>query len=215
MAMSDAQRERVMRYQAQREQYLASRARDLRGHTGGTGTRIESRAKIRGHALHPMLIVFPLGLLATAVIFDLIHLYTGNRKWAEISFYTIAAGIIGCLVAAVPGLIDWAAIPGGTRAKAIGLWHGVGNVIVIGLFAASWVIRQDRGAEPSTIAIVLSFAGVALALLTGWLGGELVDRMGVGIDRGADVDSPGSFSGRPASASVDGDEAPESQRAHA
>ena len=33
---------------------------------------MESRAKLFGHPIHPMLIVFPLGLLAAAVIFDII-----------------------------------------------------------------------------------------------------------------------------------------------
>lgn len=78
-----------------------------------------------------MVIVFPLGLLATAAIFDAIWLATGNGKWTTVSFYMIAAGIIGGLVAAVPGLIDYLAIPDRTRAKTIGLWHGVGNVVIV------------------------------------------------------------------------------------
>jgi uncharacterized membrane protein len=213
MAMSDAQRERVLRYQAQREQYLATRARRLRESNGGF--RMESKAKILGHPVHPMLIVFPLGLLATAVIFDIIHLYSDNGKWAEVSYYMIAAGIIGGLVAAVAGLIDWVSIPGGTRAKAIGLWHGAGNVIVVGLFAASWALRQDSVESPSTVAIVLSLAGVSLALLTGWLGGELVDRLGVGVDRGAHLDAPNSLSGRPASEMADDNLPSSSDRARA
>ena len=63
---------------------------------------MESRAKVLGHAANPMLIVFPLGLLATAVIFDAVYLATGNVQWSVISFWLIAAGIIGGLVAAVP-----------------------------------------------------------------------------------------------------------------
>jgi uncharacterized membrane protein len=72
---------------------------------------VESKAKIIGHPLHPILIPFPLGLLSTSVIFDVVHLLTGNGKWSEISFWMIAAGVIGGLVAAVFGLIDWLAIP--------------------------------------------------------------------------------------------------------
>src|SRR3954452_10705515 len=74
---------------------------------------MESRAKVFGHPLHQMLIVFPLGLLGTAVVFDLIHLGTGNPRMAEVAFYMIAAGLVGGLVAAPPGLIDWLAIPSG------------------------------------------------------------------------------------------------------
>jgi hypothetical protein len=67
---------------------------------------MESRAKLFGHAIHPILIVYPLGLLSTAVIFDVIHLVTANPRWATISFWMIAAGIVGGLLAAIFGLID-------------------------------------------------------------------------------------------------------------
>jgi uncharacterized membrane protein len=145
-----------------------------------------------------MLIPFPFGLLATSVAFDIIHLVTDNGKWAEIAYWLIAAGIIGGLLAAPFGLIDWLAIPGGTRARSIGLLHGLGNVIVLALFAASWLLRRDEPRDPDTLALVLAWAGAALAVVTGWLGGELVDRLGVGVDRGAHLDSPSSLSGRPA-----------------
>jgi uncharacterized membrane protein len=82
---------------------------------------MESRAKLFGHPIHPMLIPFPLGLLTTSVVFDVVHLLSGDGKWSEISFWMIAAGVIGGLAAAVFGLIDWLAIPSGTRAKAVGM----------------------------------------------------------------------------------------------
>ena len=72
---------------------------------------MESRAKAAGHAIHPMLIVFPLGLLTTAVVFDVIYLFNDKEGFALASGYAIAAGIIGGLVAAVFGLIDWMAMP--------------------------------------------------------------------------------------------------------
>ncbi len=160
---------------------------------------MESRAKLFGHAIHPILIVFPLGLLSTAVIFDLIYLVTGNGRWADIAFWMIAAGVIGGLAAAVFGLIDLLAIPPGTRAQAVGLWHGGGNVVVMILFGVSWLLRRDAPTEPETSAIILSFAGAGLSVLTGWLGGELVERLGVGVDDGAHLNSPNSLTGRPAS----------------
>ena len=160
---------------------------------------MESRAKLFGHPIHPMLIPFPLGLLATSLVFDVIHRLTGNEPWAEVAYWMIVAGIIGGLAAAPFGWIDWFAIPPGTRAKAVGLWHGVGNLVVVGLFALSWLVRRDAPRELDALAFVLSLAGVALAAVTGWLGGELVDRLGVGVDRGANVNAPSSLSGRPAS----------------
>jgi uncharacterized membrane protein len=159
---------------------------------------MESRAKLLGHPIHPMLIVFPLGLLATAVAFDIVALVQKSTAWFVISFWMIAAGIIGGLLAAIFGLIDWLAIPKGTRAKSIGLWHGGTNVIVVLLFIASWGIRRAGDGIPSSTALALSFVAVALALVGGWLGGELVDRLGVGVDSGAHLDAPSSLTNRPA-----------------
>jgi uncharacterized membrane protein len=159
---------------------------------------MEAKAKLFGHPIHQALIVFPLGVLATAVIFDVIQLITGGAHWAEVSFWMICAGVIAGLVVAPFGLIDWLGIPGGTRAKRVGALHGVGNVIVVLLFALSWIMRRGDPAAPDTLALVLSFAGGGLALVTGWLGGELVNRLGIGVHEGANVNAPSSLSGRPA-----------------
>src|SRR5262245_35650818 len=99
---------------------------------------MESRAKFLGHSMHQQLIVFPLGLLGMAAIFDIISLVTHNMRWSDIAFYMIGAGILTGLLAAVFGLVDWAAIPKGTRAKSVATVHGLGNVIVVALYAASF-----------------------------------------------------------------------------
>ncbi|HYE25488.1 MAG TPA: DUF2231 domain-containing protein [Clostridia bacterium] len=159
---------------------------------------MESHFKAAGHAVHPMLIVFPLGLLATATIFDGIRAATHERRWAEVGHYMLGAGVVSGLVAAVPGTVDYLAIRENTRAKRIGLLHGIGNVIVTGMFAASWLARRDNPGRPGPGAIGLSVGGTALALVTAWLGGELVERLGIGVDDGAHMDAPNSLSDRPA-----------------
>jgi uncharacterized membrane protein len=167
--------------------------------SGGIAAPVESRVKFLGHAVHQQLIPFPFGLLATAVIFDIFHLITDSEELATVSYWMIGAGIIGGLVAAPFGLIDWTGIPKGTRAKKVGAVHGIGNVVVLILFAVNWLLRRDEPTAPEAVALALSFAGFALAAATGWLGGELVDRHAVGIDEGAHADAPHSLSGRPAS----------------
>ena len=159
---------------------------------------MESKAKLLGHPIHQMLIVFPLGLLSTAVIFDIIALASNNATLFLASYWMIAAGIISGLLAAIFGAVDWLAIPSKTRAKDIGFWHGAGNVIVVALFAISWFLRRPSPHHPAATALLLSLIAVAMALVTGWLGGELVDRLGVGVDDGAHLNSPSSLSGRPA-----------------
>lgn len=165
---------------------------------------MESRAKLFGHAIHPIMIVFPLGLLATSVIFDVVYLIWGNPVMATVAYWMIAAGIIGGFASVPFGWIDWFAIPQGTRAKSVGLLHGLGNVVVLLLFIGSWWLRRDAPDRPELLEHILSFAGAGLALLTGWLGGELVERLGVGVDTGAHLDAPSSLSGRPASERASG-----------
>jgi uncharacterized membrane protein len=160
---------------------------------------MESKAKFLGHPIHQMLIVFPLGLLATAVIFDVVNLIAGDPRWADAAFFLIRAGVVSGLIAAAFGFLDWIAIPRGTRAKRIGLLHGVGNVVVVALFVLDWLLRRNTPATPPTAAVVAGIVGGGIALVTGWLGGELVDRLGVGVYDGAHLDSPSSLSELPAS----------------
>lgn len=153
---------------------------------------MESRAKLFGHSVHQMLVVFPLGLLATAVVFDLVWLGTRNPVMAAVSFWMMAAGIIGAVVAAPFGLVDWLAIDKNTRAKRIGALHGGGNAVVALLFVGSWLMRSADQPPPTT-AIALGIVGALIALFTAWLGGELVARMGVGVYDRANLDAPSSL----------------------
>lgn len=164
---------------------------------------MESKAKLLGHPIHPMLIVLPLGLLTGAVIFDLIRYFEIFRVAAEVGFWMAVSGILGGLIAAVFGLIDWLAIPSGTRAWKIGLYHGAVNVVVVVLFAIGTYARIDNpGYAATTVSLGLSIAGIVLSLVGGWLGGELVHRLDVSNDPGAHLNSPSSLSGQPASANA-------------
>ena len=159
---------------------------------------MEARAKFLGHPIHQMLIPLPLGVLAMAFLFDLLALFTKSEGPRVAAWYMIAGGVISGLVAAVFGLIDYLAIPRGTRARRVGAVHGIGNVIVVVLFAASWLLRFDDPGALDWIAFTLAGAGFLLAGVTGWLGGELVDRLANGVDDGAHVDAPSSLSSRSA-----------------
>src|SRR5688572_27700201 len=102
---------------------------------------MESRAKLLGHPIHPMLIVLPLGLFITAVVFDALYLWLGTPAFATVSYWNIAGGVVGGLLAAVFGVIDFLAIPDGTRAKRIGRLHGGLMVLVVLSFAVAWWMR--------------------------------------------------------------------------
>ena len=156
---------------------------------------MESRVKFLGHPIHPMLIVFPLGLLATAVIFDIVYVATATDDLATFSYYAMIAGVIGGLLAAVFGLLDWSKIPKDTRARRIGAVHGVGNVIVTGLFILSLASRWgDPTYLPNVLPMVLGLIGALIALFTAWLGGEMVYRLRVAVDDDANLNASNSIS---------------------
>jgi uncharacterized membrane protein len=138
---------------------------------------MKARLRIAGQPIHNMLIVFPLGLLATSFFFDLAWLAWGREQLAIVSWWMIFAGVIGSVIASLFGFVDWLAIPRGTRAWVLGAWHGGGTTVVSLLFALSWVLRRDAPAHPEAAAIALSAGGVLLSVVTGWLGGVLADRM--------------------------------------
>jgi uncharacterized membrane protein len=157
---------------------------------------MEARAKLFGHPIHQMLIVFPLGLLATATIFDVVYRITGGTGWVTAAFYMIAAGVVGGVLAAIFGVYDYVGIPSNTRAKRIGIVHGLGNVVIMGMFAWSFVLRLMDPTAPPVLATALAVAGTLGALVTGWLGGELVDRLSVGVDDGAHLNAPSSLTNK-------------------
>lgn len=149
--------------------------------------------KVLGHSAHQILITFPVGLFFTAIIFELIALATGSPQFWTVSYWMIAGGLIGGVVAALFGFLDWRHIPAHSRAHRIGILHGLGNAVIVLLFLASWWLRAAPEEAPTNTALVLSFIAAALLLVTGWLGGELVDRLSVGVDEKAHVNATSSL----------------------
>jgi uncharacterized membrane protein len=129
------------------------------------------------HPVHRTLIVFPLGLLGTSFFFDIAWLLWGKPELGLVARWLILAGVAGGVLASIFGLLDWLQIPRGTRARSIGALHGTGNLVVAILFAASWLLRGEAPEHPGASALALSAAGVILTVMTGWLGGQLVDRL--------------------------------------
>jgi uncharacterized membrane protein len=159
---------------------------------------MQAKVKVAGHALHPVLVVFPLGLLATSVVWDVCHLVTKDATWGVVSFWTIVAGVVGGLLAAIPGFIDWLAIPKNTRAKTIGVYHLALNLAVVGLFlitlAARWATPEGY-AVAGAGRMFMGWIGVALALVSGWLGGEMIETLGISVREGANPNAPSSLGG--------------------
>jgi uncharacterized membrane protein len=160
---------------------------------------MRSRVRAAGHAVHPILIVFPLGLLTTAVGFDVLHLVTDRGSFAVTAAHLIAAGVLLGVVTAATGWLDWWLVtPPGTRARRIGLTHGLVNAAVLALFAVSWLLRLDQPDwQPGWPALITAWAGALAGGLGGWLGGELVERLGISVDENAGPDAPSSLHKEP------------------
>lgn len=160
---------------------------------------MESRIKVLGHPVHPMLVMFPIGLFVTAVIFDLVDLVGGPRFLGEVAYWNILVGLIGGVLAAMAGFVDLRAIPSGTRAKRVGVSHGLINSSMILLFAGVWAVRMaaDRHTAGAGL-FAIELVALAGAGVGAWLGGELVDRLGVGVDADADLNASNSLRSRAA-----------------
>lgn len=138
-----------------------------------------SKANIAGHPIHPILVTVPIGAWLWSLACDIIYRATGNTMWDTIALYSIAAGVIGALVAAVPGLIDLYNLPP-SQAKKIGISHMIINLVLVLLYAVNFFWR--RNVDPTVIGpFILSIATVILLLVSGWLGGEMIFRHGVAV----------------------------------
>src|SRR4029453_17470161 len=135
-------------------------------------------ASVGGHPIHPMLVGLPIGLWIFSFVSDIVFLAgRAGPMWKMVASYTIAAGVVGALLAAVPGFIDFLSITD-RRVGRVALNHMVLNLLTVVLFALSFGLRvvYPLGALP----VVVSAAGLVSLALAGWLGGEMgvVDPMG-------------------------------------
>jgi len=144
---------------------------------------MKSKASIGGHPVHPMLIPFPLALWTTSFIVDVLFYFLRHPTLLVISKFLLAAGCIGAIAAAIPGIIDWLAIKD-AQVKKTANWHARLNIIALVVFAISFFLRlgsySDFVGRKLTIPFLLSLVGMILISISGWLGGELVFRYGVG-----------------------------------
>lgn len=147
---------------------------------------MKSKASIAGHPVHPMLIPFPLALWVTSFAADVLFYFVRHPTLLVISKFLLAAGCIGAVAAAIAGIIDWLSIKNGD-VKRVANWHARLNITALVVFAISLFLRMGSYSQlvgrRLTLPFLLSLLGVILIAISGWLGGELVFRFGVGQTR--------------------------------
>jgi uncharacterized membrane protein len=137
-------------------------------------------ASIAGHPIHPMLVPIPIGLWIFSLVCDLFQAGgSSNLAWSTVALYTMAGGIVGALLAAVPGLIDLLSLPPGPRRTA--LVHMAINLTIVALYVINFWLRLRAPEKPGSL-IWLSVIAIGLLVISGWLGGKMVYVHGIAVD---------------------------------
>jgi uncharacterized membrane protein len=140
-------------------------------------------AALRRHPLHPLLVPLPIGFLVGALVADIIFMTTTDSFWARGSFWLLAGGIVTGLLAGLLGIVELLTVPR-ARQLTIAWVHGLGNVLALVLAFINLFLRWNDNSTPVyPTGLILSAAVVLILLVTGWLGGELAYRHGVGVSK--------------------------------
>ena len=147
---------------------------------------MDSKAKILGHPMYPMLIAYPIAFYTGTLVGLIIYAVTGSLFWLQLTITLNVAAVVMALLAAIPGFIDWAmGVPNGTSAKRTGLIHMVLNVAALALFIVSCFAYYAYWSGPAgvnpTLGIVLTGIGVALTVAAGFQGWSLVQDHHLGV----------------------------------
>lgn len=148
------------------------------------GPNPRSTARIGGHPIHPMSVMFPVVLFIGTLVFDIAFAVTRDLFWATVGLLALALGLLSAAVAALFGFIDYF---GDRRIRALpsATHHMVGNVFLVALETGNFVLRFNGGPDallPTGVA--LSALAVLILGYSGWKGATLVYAHGVGVDEG-------------------------------
>lgn len=133
---------------------------------------MQGKATLKDHPIHPMLVAFPIGFFGAVLVSDIISIWGSKTFWPEVSVALIAFGVIGALVAAVFGFVDYFTAPMTAPVKRTATTHMILNLIIVLLYAAAWFVRYPN--PTATWGYVLTYAGLAVLVTSGWYGGHLV-----------------------------------------
>ena len=139
-----------------------------------------STAQIGGHPIHPMLIPFPIVCFIGTFLADIIYVQSGDNGWASASSWLLGIGLATAALAATAGVIDYL---GDDRIRGLGdaLKHMLANVAAVVIEAVNLALRIDNRDFIGSTGVWLSGLVVLLLLYSGWKGGELVYKHGIGV----------------------------------
>lgn len=141
-----------------------------------------------GEPLHVSLTDVPLGAWTVALVFDCLDSMKHRREFAAAADASIAIGLVGAVGAAVTGLADWSDVD--PPARRVGMFHGLLNLTATTLFATSLVLRKSKKRDRGRLCAALGFSVVLAAAK---LGGDMVYKHRVGVDRTSGQSFPEEF----------------------
>src|SRR5918993_4403609 len=142
---------------------------------------MRSKIHLKGHPLHPIMVALPIAFFIGTLVFDALGYFRMNDYFYITAYYLEIAGIVTAVLAAVPGIVDYAAVvPPNSSAKKRATKHGILNVLLLLIFCFAWFYRRNEGFDP-VIVLITETVGVILLSISGWLGGTLVHRNQIGI----------------------------------
>lgn len=144
---------------------------------------MRSRANVKSHPLHPILVAFPIAFFTGTLVFDILGISNDELLYHQIAYHVLIAGVVMAIVAAIPGVIDYLkTVPPDSSAKNRASIHAFLNVCMLALFAAALIYRLNTS-TPQAMAYILLEAGAFIIMLAaGWMGGTLVHRNQIGVD---------------------------------
>jgi uncharacterized membrane protein/nitrite reductase/ring-hydroxylating ferredoxin subunit len=143
---------------------------------------MKSKANIKGHPLHPILVAFPIAFFTGTLIFDVLT-FILKEDFGQTALHLEIAGLSFALIAAIPGLIDFIfTVPPKSTGKKRAAKHGLINTAVVLLFGAALYYRLKINIIEPFILLGLETAGEILLIIAGWMGGTLVYRNQIGVD---------------------------------
>jgi uncharacterized membrane protein len=142
--------------------------------------------RVFGHPVHAILSDFPLALLGTSLLWDVIGLWRGEAVWWAVSFWSITLGLVTALLAAFAGAVDYATIPQESPAMGTALRHMLLMLTAVCPYLVSALLRgsvRPPAGKTLVAALTLEAVGVLFLSVGGWYGGHLVFHHGIGSDR--------------------------------
>lgn len=142
------------------------------------------QGKWLGHPLHPAIVHVPIGAWLAACVLDVVTLSGWTRGGpGRLAFYCVAAGLVGALLAAAPGIADWASIKRGKPAKKLGVYHMVLNIAAVIVWGVNFAQRLATTQPVNGAILTTSIVGSLLVLAGGYIGSLMVFDHGIGVAR--------------------------------